>query len=181
VESVLNHAESEVLTTVILNSSVFCVIPLCCPLKVNDISFCLPLAFTLSFVDYTSILKTEGTCSSERLIDCWRNTRQNCPELSWTVLNQLYSSCMSMDWFPVHTDREPAEKVRAVWRHGFSSCRAGCRQTAPPFIDAIWNVLQVLVFKCTCSNFNIIIWIAEKLNFYARHSNQHLALAQTAS
>jgi hypothetical protein len=64
-KTLLNPVGFEVLTAVIMKSSIFCDITLCSSLKMNQ-HFCKPPVFMLvSCLAYFSIVKMEVTCSSK--------------------------------------------------------------------------------------------------------------------
>jgi hypothetical protein len=91
--TLVQYVGFEVLTAVVMKSTIFWDITPCSPLKVK---LCLPLAFTLvSCSAYSSTLKMLAICSSETVIDFQRTTRRYIPEesilllFSSAVLNRL--------------------------------------------------------------------------------------------
>jgi hypothetical protein len=71
----------EVLTAVVMKSSIFLDIMPCSPLKVGRRFGGSPPAFTLlSCSVYSSTLKMEAICSSETSVDFQRNTQRYIPE-----------------------------------------------------------------------------------------------------
>jgi hypothetical protein len=82
-----HHVGSEVLTAVVMESSIFWDITPCSPLKVRA-RLCLPPAFTpVSCLAYSSTLKMEAKCSSETSVDFQRTTRSYIPEYRTLYMN----------------------------------------------------------------------------------------------
>jgi hypothetical protein len=105
----------DVLTAVVLKSTIFWDITPCSPLKVNRRFggiYCLNLhrriallasCFLVSCLAYSSTLEMEASCSSEMSVDFQRSTRRYISEDSTLVDNSSPLDCVLKSLNPVHT------------------------------------------------------------------------------
>jgi hypothetical protein len=138
-----NLAGFEVLTTVIMKSSIFWGITPCSSSKVNDMKLCLPPAFALvSCSACSSTLKMEAKYSSEKLVDFQRITQNYNP--------RRYNSSLlpsgSVKGGEFLTSWATISSWRRTLLHG---ARSTCNRTD----DWYWNTLHLSTERSLASRF----------------------------